>query len=465
MIRTKLAVGVCKLSRKILHLTGRGGTSLPGRLAMMIDPDILGKVSLGIHVILVTGTNGKTTTCRMIQKALIADQKSCLLNRSGANLLSGITAEFVCNTDRKGRPRAAYAVMECDEGALKQVTSRMTPEVIVVTNLFRDQLDRYGEVMHTREEILTGIKAAPESILCLNADCPLTSSIALDLKETDGQERSSDPKILYYGINVPVGSQEKRELSDARYCMRCGGELDYLSYTYAHLGKYRCPNCGWERPRPDVAAAQITSMGIDYSEIELEAGGKNHIVRIGLPAEYNIYNALAAVCAGRAVDLADDNIIRALRKVRAPFGRMESFILGKSRIRIILVKNPAGMGQAMEYITGSGKPYDIVFCLNDKTADGHDISWIWDTQPEALLCDPNRRRIWVCGTRAEDMQLRLKYAGARCEEITLEKNYATLLDQISARGTNVFILPNYTSMLEFRKVLLTKSGGSAFWKG
>ena len=486
-MRTMLAVRACKLTRGILHLTGKGGTSLPGKIAMAIDPDVLGRVSRGMHVILVTGTNGKTTTCRMLQNALDSDKKSCLLNRSGANLLSGITAEFVCNTDRKGRPLAGYAVMECDEGALKQVTSRIAPEVIVVTNLFRDQLDRYGEVMHTRDEILTGIKAAPKSILCLNADCPLTASLALELnkdtRKDNRKENREENRILYYGINEPTGSQEKRELSDARYCMRCGRELIYRSYTYAHLGDYQCPSCGWERPQPDVAAAQILAAGSEYSEIELEAGGERSIARIGLPAEYNIYNALAAVCAGMAAGLSRNSILYALRSVRAPFGRMESFTLGKSRIQMILVKNPAGMGQAIEYVTGTGEPYDVVFCLNDKTADGHDISWIWDTQPEALIRDPNRRNIYVSGIRAEDMQLRLKYAGAREEEITLEKDYVALLDQVSAQASHdqggrqmshnqdnaqashIFVLPNYTSMLELREALLAKTGGSEFWKG
>ena len=455
MLRTAAAVGLCKLTRGILRLTGKGGTTLPGRIALSIDRDVLSTVSRGMHIVLVTGTNGKTTTCRMLEKAITLEGKPCLLNRSGANLLPGITAELVCSADRKGNPLADYAVIECDEGALKQVTMRLRPDVIVVTNLFRDQLDRYGEVMNTREEILRGIGNAPESCLCLNADCILTASLAEDLPNP----------VFYYGIDTPPEEQQEKELSDAKYCLHCGAELIYRYHTYAHLGDYYCPSCGRRRPQPGISAEGTVESSADHSEVRLRFADESITAEVSIPGVYNLYNALAAVSAGTALGLGRDSLVRALGTVEAPFGRMEHFTINGCSIRMILVKNPAGCDQAVDYVTGVGEDYEIAFCLNDRTADGHDVSWIWDADLEKIARDPRRRSVWVSGVRAEDMQLRLKYAGIPEKEITMEKDYARLIGRISRKGRMVFLLPNYTSMLDLRRALVKKTGDGAFWKG
>ena len=453
--RTAAAIAACKLTRHLLHLAGKGGTTLPGRIALRLQGNILAAVSRGMHIVLVTGTNGKTTTCRMLEKALIQDGKKCLLNRSGANLLPGITAEFVCNADRRGNPLFDYAVVECDEGTLKQVAAQLKPEIIVVTNLFRDQLDRYGEVMNTRAEIQKGIQMSPESILCLNADCILTATLGTDVPN----------RIFYYGMDTAAGDQKKHGQSDARYCLRCGAELVYHYHTYAHLGDYECPGCGYRRPSPETALLKVIETGEDSSEVLVKVRDEIFSEKVGLPAVYNLYNILAAECAGMALGLETGCMAEAAGSVRAPFGRMEHFTVEGCSIRMILVKNPAGCNQAMEYIAGTGSDYGIAFCLNDRTADGHDISWIWDTDPETILQDPHRRSVWVSGTRAEDMQLRLKYAGAPQQSISMEKNYARLIEEMVSKEKNVFVLPNYTSMLDLREALLEKAGGSAFWRG
>ena len=450
-----LAITACKLSRKFLHLFGKGGTAAPGKLALFLDRQVLAAASRGMQVILVTGTNGKTTTSRMLEEAAEQSGRTCLLNRSGANLLSGITAEFVCNTDMRGRPKTRYAVIECDEGALKQVVPLVKPKAILVTNLFRDQLDRYGEVMNTRSEILTGIRLAPESILCLNADCPLTASMAGEVPN----------QVRYYGINVPIGDQQERELSDARYCVHCGAEYHYDYYTYAHLGGYHCPNCGFSRPDPDIAVTKLLDLSSESTGIQLQIDSHEYEARVGLPAVYNLYNALAAVCAGKTLGMKEDALMKAIGSVSACFGRMETFDLAGVPVQMILVKNPAGCDQAAGFIAGLTEPYDLVFCLNDKTADGHDISWIWDADLEKLADHPLRRSVFVSGTRAEDMQLRLKYAGISQEEITMEKSVPALVGRLEKSERKVFILPNYTSMLELRKALLSVTGKEDFWKG
>ena len=229
------AIAACKLTRQALRLFRRGGTALPGKAARLFDPDILKRVSEGMEIIVVTGTNGKTTTCGMLENALRAGGRECLSNKSGANLLSGVTAELTCNATWSGKPKTHYAVIECDEGALKQVAPLISPKVIIVTNLFRDQLDRYGEVMHTLDEIRTGILASPGSILCLNADDSLTGSLAGDVPNP----------VVWYGLDTSTGEEKEPVLSDARYCIRCGTEYGYHYHTYAHLGGFFCPKCGY----------------------------------------------------------------------------------------------------------------------------------------------------------------------------------------------------------------------------
>ena len=223
---TFMAVATCKAARKACQLAHRGGTTFPGEMAMKIDPNILEVVSQGMEVIVVTGTNGKTTTARMIEQALTKSGKETLANKTGANLLSGVTAEFAFNATASGKPRQKYAVVECDEAALKLIVPLVHPKVILVTNLFRDQLDRYGEVMHTLEQIRLGVEKCPDSVLVLNADCSLTSSLALDVPNP----------VVYYGLDTPVGDQKEATVSDAKYCIKCGTEYHYDYRTFAHLG-------------------------------------------------------------------------------------------------------------------------------------------------------------------------------------------------------------------------------------
>lgn len=510
LLKTMLAVGTCKASRTALRMMHRGGTTTPGRLAMKIDGDILETVSRDMEIIVVTGTNGKTTTSNMIDHALSGSGREVLANKSGANLLPGVTAEFTSNATATGRPKKHYAVVECDEGALKQVVPKIHPKVIVVTNLFRDQLDRYGEVMHTLEEIRKGIRLVPDAILCLNADDSLTASLALGVPNP----------VTYFGIDCPVGEQKNVEISDARYCIRCGTEYEYDYHTYAHLGGFRCPKCGYRRIRPAVAVTGIekvsssgsvvrmrfgadgcidagaedgmgrgtaagaedgmgrgtaagTEGGRDRSSTAIAEEGKGRDtateteqeVTIGLPAVYNIYNGAAAIAAYQAAGFDRQEIIASLADVHSSFGRMETFRLGEVPVQMILVKNPAGCNQALSYLSGLGEDYQAVFCLNDRTADGHDISWIWDADFEKVCRDPHMKHAFVLGDRADDMRLRLKYADAEEEDIEKVADNAALIEKLKKSTVPVFILPNYTSMLSLRAALGAITGKQEFWKG
>ena len=464
-IRTVMAVAACKLTRAGLRLLKRGGTALPGKVAARIDPNVLERVSREVKIIVVTGTNGKTTTSNMISHAITDAGKACLANRSGANLLSGVTAEFCCSASFTGMPGYRYAVIECDEGALKQVVPLIHPEVIVVTNLFRDQLDRYGEVMHTLEAIQEGIRHVPEAAVCLNADCSLTSSLALSIPNP----------VFYFGLDTPIDDFKESDLSDARHCIRCGTEYSYHYHTYAHLGDFYCPKCGYSRQKPQVAVQEIRSISAGGSSVVMRIGRDLKEVEIHLPAIYNIYNAAAAVCGyltyakclgkkGKS-GLPQQQIFDSLADVKSSFGRMENFDLEGVRLQMILVKNPAGCNQAISYLVHLKQDYQLVLCLNDRTADGHDISWIWDADYEMFAEDACLKKVYVCGDRAADMQLRLKYAGLPTEKISLIKDYHTLLEVLSGVREPVFALPNYTSMLSLREVVGHAAGKSDFWEG
>ena len=578
-LQTAMAVAACKAARAILRGLNRGGTTLPGKLAMWFRSDILAITSEGVETILVTGTNGKTTTAGMLAHAMEEAGRAPLCNRSGANLLPGVTAEFASAADLRGRPlrglplmdrpqrdwpqkrqpvqgqpvqgqllqgqplkgrssgkqknpadngNRMYAVIECDEGALRHAAPLLRPRVIVVTNLFRDQLDRYGEVMHTLEAVRDGIRLAPDAVLCLNADDSLTASLALDvpnpviwfgLEETAAGEKpaslSAAENTLQAGQGTKQGKQdasfaeknllqerngteqEKQDalkpeekgktdsperISDARYCIRCGTEYTYRYHTYAHLGGFRCPSCGYARPMPDVAVTSIDGIDIGGSRVHIRIPGRESSsrenvpqkgaaqeisVRIALPAVYNIYNAAASLAAYVAAGLPVQEILEGLAHVQSSFGRMEHFTVRGVSIQMILVKNPAGCSQALDYLCALKDPCTVVLCLNDLDADGHDISWIWDVDYEKLCGCANIRRILVWGRRAEDMQLRLKYAGIGESSIQRipEKDLKKLLDQIYRSQEPVFILPNYTTMLPLRDALRKAAGKASFWKG
>ena len=567
-LRTVCAVAICKTSRAVLHRMGRGGTSFPGKAAMYLKKDLLAVVSQDVVSIVVTGTNGKTTTSAMLESALRHAGLEVTSNRSGANLLSGVTAELAAGTDWRGRAVKHYAVIECDEGALHQVVPLLRPAVIVVTNLFRDQLDRYGEVMHTLEAVRKGVGQMPQAVLCLNADDSLTASLALDLPnpvfwfgigagagehsqrsaKNPGQdsiqdsvrksgqdpqdsglktgqdpiqdaiqdperesvqdsiqdaiqdpERESGQDPQDSGLKTgqdsiqdaiqdpdresgqgaiqdpvrkpgqdPAQEEQDSSISDARYCIRCGTEYEYSFRTYAHLGGFHCPSCGYARQEPDVEVTSIDSMDYTGTQVRMrfekrDAGQMS--VRIAAPALYNIYNAAAAVCAAQAAGIPRPAVLQALGSTSGTFGRMETFETGSAAAQMILVKNPAGCNQALDYLCSLKEPYSLILCLNDKDADGHDISWIWDVDYEKICSHSFLHGIYVWGMRAEDLQLRLKYAGASESGVRLVRKKETLLKVIRGSKVPVFILPNYTAMLPLREMLQKETGKAEFWKG
>ncbi len=455
--RAILAVGICKAAHFMIRVLRRGGTAMPGTIAMKFYPDLAGVLAKGMEILVITGTNGKTTSARMVEEAMKDEGLDYIANRSGANLLSGITTELAMNATFTGRPKHHYAVIECDEAAARHAFGLLNPKVILVTNLFRDQLDRYGEVTHTLENIRAGIREVPDAMLCLNADCSLTSSLA------EGVPNS----VCYYGLSKGAASADRSpELSDATHCTVCHTAYEYDYVTYGHLGGWYCPGCGRRRHDPDVSVEQVTAREADYSDCIMRIGGEEIPVRVNLPADYNIYNAAGMIAAATSFGVHTETAVQAAGVFHCGFGRMEQFELGSAGARMMLVKNPAGCCRVLDFLKTLKTPFHLVVCLNDNGQDGTDVSWIWDADFEALqdLTDIIAE-VTVGGTRGWDMAMRIKYAGVPADRIHVLEDWSGLADKISNSTVPVYIMPTYTAMLSLRAELIKRTGGADFWEG
>lgn len=454
MIRVILSILACKLCRRLLRLLGRGGTDFPGRVALKLCPDVLGVLAKNVTTILVTGTNGKTTTSRMIEQVLADAGISYFANKSGANLLSGVTAEFAMHSTLTGKCKYDYALIEADEAAFKAISRLVDAQVVAVTNVFRDQLDRYGEVSHTLDNIRIGISHSKHAILCLNADDSLSGSLG----------EGVDNRVLYYGVDTPIYKTRVAELSDAPYCLHCKHAYVYDYVTYGHLGGYRCPHCGSHRPKPQVSVARVLSSDAQCSKVEFSLDGRTVPATINLPGGYNIYNAATAMAVAKALELSPDQAARSLGAFSCGFGRMERFDIRGASLRMILIKNPAGCNQVLNFLTDTTEPFVFVACLNDRAQDGKDVSWIWDVDFERLVAMEQLTKIVVSGVRADDMAMRFKYAGMPVDKIEVIRDYSQLVKSLIQEDKPVYIMPTYTAMLGLRGVISKEYGFKAFWE-
>lgn len=453
--REFIAVVGCKLARFTLRKLGKGATTFPGKAAIKICPDILGYLAKDVKCIVVTGTNGKTTTSRMIEQTLIDSGVSYFANKSGANLIFGMITEFAANSNILGKPKKEYALIESDEAAFKTAGKYLDAKCVLVTNVFRDQLDRYGEITHTLNNIKEGVKHSKNATVSLNADCSLTASIHEDI----------DNKVVFYGVNTPIYEEQVHESSDAPYCIHCKHEYEYEFRTYGHLGKYICNNCGYHRPDPEIHVSKIIEQSTDSSRIAVNINGKEEIADVNLPGGYNIYNAVSAITVAEVMGFNMKTALFALSTFECGFGRMEKFILDETPTRMILIKNPAGCNQVLNFMSNLKEDAVFVIMLSDNYADGTDISWIWDVDFEYLKnIEEHLDKIYVSGIRADDMAVRLKYAGLDLDKIMVIKNYDKLLDAFTGQEKPVFIMPTYTAMMDLRAIVSKKYGYKNFWE-
>ncbi|MBR0085607.1 MAG: Mur ligase family protein [Lachnospiraceae bacterium] len=454
-IRSFIGVSASKASRSLIRKAGRGGTNKPGEIAMKFDPKLLRTLAKGVTVIIITGTNGKTTTSRMVETCLKEAGLSYFSNKSGANLLAGITAEFAANSTLSGKCKYEYAVIECDEAAFKTVSEYVDAKYVIVTNVFRDQLDRYGEVTHTLNSIRIGLQNSKNAVVCLNADDSLSASLADDI----------DDKVLFYGVDTEIYKNRVKEVSDAPYCIKCKTEYKYKYMTYGHLGGFYCPKCGYHRQDPDVSVTEILSTDDEKSVVKMRVGDVEETVTVNLPGGYNIYNAASAACLSKAMGFEPQAAVKALSEFECGFGRMEKFTVGGTDMRMILIKNPAGCNQVLNFVSNIKEEAIFVVALNDNDADGTDISWIWDVDFEKLTGAVDKIvEVWMTGIRAEEMAMRFKYAGFPMDRVKIIFDYEELIKQMISQNRPVYIMPTYTAMLDLREKFSKNFGIKEFWE-
>jgi UDP-N-acetylmuramyl tripeptide synthase len=443
-----------KATGAVSRITGRGGgTTLPGDIARAIDPHVLTKLSQDLTQgsVVITGTNGKTTTARLISWLLEGAGSKVVANRAGANLIFGVTAAAVNQAGPDGKLRADWGVFEIDEASLPKAVAEIQPHTTLVLNLFRDQLDRYGELESIAKKIEQALSPLPETAhVILNADDPRVAEIGLSLAR----------KPTWYGLDDPAVAQKQLpHAADARTCPRCGASLIFNAVYVGHDGVYRCPNGDFERPTPDITATDIKLDGFDSLEATI-AG-----TRIAMPLGglYNCYNVLAAFAAARTLGLTPDHIAQRLQTFKAAFGRQERIEYRGRKIVLVLSKNPAGFNETVRTAVDLAKGRKFIIGLNDRKADGTDVSWIWDVDFEQLK--GKSEVVIPAGIRAHDLAVRLKYAGVKAEEPQTDP--ARALDkllELTKEGDSVHLLCTYTAMLDLRAELVRRGSALPYWE-
>ncbi|MBR2880506.1 MAG: DUF1727 domain-containing protein [Oscillospiraceae bacterium] len=453
-IKVPIAILACRAVRLIARILHKGGTAKPGEIALKVCPNLLSILSRNVKTVVITGTNGKTTTARMVEQAFADAGLSYIANRSGANLISGITTEFALKSSLFGRCRCTHAVIECDEAACRRTLSQLKPQAVLITNLFRDQVDRFGDVSVTLQNIREGLEKVPESIICINADCPLCSSLA----------SLPNPRV-FFGLENGAANSDT-DGGSLKRCPGCGSELEYSYRTLGHLGGWICTGCGKKRADTHVAVTDLLAANASGSTVSMRVGGESSSVNINLPALYNIYNAAAATAALVAAGFEAEAAYNALESFSCGFGRMESLPIGAKGARMMLVKNPTGCKQVIDFLSALDEEIELVICLNDRAGDGTDISWIWETDFEKLAgLGDKLSRVRVSGIRWADMALRLKYADISEDKIICTPDYAALTADMASSEKSIYIIPTYSAMLELRSHIVRLTGGTEFWEG
>ncbi len=459
------------------HFGHGGGTVLPGHVVPRLDSSALTTIAarLSHGSILVSGTNGKTTTTRMISQVATRAGLVPIHNRSGANLMTGIVAAIAARTNLSGQPRGDLGIFEADEAHVPSVAEALQPRVLALTNIFRDQLDRYGEVelvAQTWRRAISSLSA--EAILVLNADDPIVAQLG---------EGAPCP-VLYFGVGDPsIGGPRVPHEADKRLCHRCGARIQYTWAYYGHLGHYACGSCGWHRPPPAVRVTAATTQPDGGTKLVIDMDGESLELRVPLAGLYNAYNALAATTVCHAIGIAGEHIAAGLESFEAVFGRQERIVVGRGSIMLNLVKNPVGFNQVLRAFFGpelqvpSPGPDSktatldpapgtvLVIAINDLFADGTDISWLWDVDFEVLKERPVQ--IVCSGLRAHDMAVRLKYAEIPDACVEIEPSIEAAVDRAVAAagdGGNVMLCPTYTAMLTIRSELQRRGAVAPFWE-
>ncbi len=438
-LRRKLAMLCGKIAGVIVQKIGKGrGSVLPGHVARLIEPDILSYMvdRFQGRIVVTMGTNGKTTVNSMIYHALEEEGKKVIANRAGANMLNGVTAAFVQAAGRGGRFDADYACIEVDEFASTQILPRLKPDCVLLTNLFRDQIDRFGEIDTIRERIKAAISSVPKAVFVSNCDDFISYTLALEC---------GNP-VVTYGINEQIfDGISNSEVRESTFCRYCGGKLEYDFFHYGQLGIYHCPSCEWKRPVPDYTAEQIRFQETGYAFV---IDGVPICSRASAP--YSVYNTLSAYTALRVLEAPVGRFRETIEGFNYGNNREGTFTVNGARVQLHLVKNPVGFQQKISMIMKDPKPKDIMIQINDNFQDGTDISWLWDVD-FLYLKDAAAASVTVMGIRRLDMALRLKYEDIACEPA---EDIEKAVRKLSENGTgNLYMIVNYTGLFPANQML------------
>jgi UDP-N-acetylmuramyl tripeptide synthase len=420
---------------------------------MRLQPDAIGVLGsrLARGSVLISATNGKTTTAAMAAGILERERVRLVHNRAGANMAGGIASTLLAAAHGRGAIDGELGLFEVDELWLQSVAAQLRPRALLLGNLFRDQLDRYGELetiadswAHTVRDVLDS-----DARLVLNADDPAVADL--------GRERAG---VVYFGVDDDsLALPRMAHAADAKHCRNCGAPYLFEAVYLGHLGHYRCPSCGQRRPAPAVRATDVRLEGVRSARFKLHTPAGAAEIVLPLPGLYNVYNALAAAALAHTLEVPLEGIVAGLESTRAAFGRAESVTIGgpthPRELRILLVKNPAGANEVLRTLALEPGEHDLLGVLNDNIADGRDVSWIWDADFELLA--GRVRRVTCSGTRAAELAVRLKYAGVEPERIRVQPDLAAALSAAQADvppgGAPLYALPTYTAMLSLRELL------------
>lgn len=436
-VRRLLAVWAAKIISAACKVSGRQGVTFAGKVALKLDPKILSDLAGEVRekIFVVCGTNGKTTTNNLLCSAIEAEGKKLVCNHTGSNMLAGVVSAFVLSAKLSGHLDADYACVEIDEASTLRVFPHFKPDFMVLTNLFRDQLDRYGEIDTTMDMLKRAMQMAPDMTVIVNGDDALSAYLAME---------SGNPYRVY-GISEQVfDQQDQGEIREGRFCKRCGAKLEYEFYHYSQIGKYHCPGCAFTRPPIDFEASHI-----DMTDgLQFDVEGRH--IAANYRGFYNIYNILAAYSAARTAGMELRTFDQVLKGFNPQNGRMEHFEIEGTSIILNLAKNPAGFNQNISAVMEDPNEKDLIIAINDNAQDGIDVSWLWDVDFDRFA-DASVRSITVSGLRGRDMQLRMKYVDIESE---LTGDIKTAIESRIADGCkNLYVLVNYTALFSTRNLL------------
>jgi len=451
-MRLALEVALARGAGRLSRLAGRGGgTTIPGKVLATIDPEAVSTLAarLPLGSAIVSATNGKTTTAALVAE-ILSPRMRLAHNSSGANLVSGVASTLLAAR------HAELGLFEVDEGAFPEVARRISPRAVCLANLFRDQLDRYGELERIAERWREAVRVLPsDATLVVNADDPQVGDLA-----------SERPGAVTFGLDDPRHARPSlQHAADSKYCLRCGTPYAYAAAYVGHLGDYRCPRCGHGRPPLVVAARAVEFDGLEAASFDLVTPEGTQRMRIGLPGLYNVYNALAAAALARELGASQAEIEAGLSDARPAFGRFERIAIGDRRVLLLLIKNPAGANEIVRTLLAGGSAGLAVIALNDAIADGRDVSWIWDVDFEPLF--ERLDRLIVSGERAAELALRCKYGGMPASAIEVVPNLERALDrglELTPAGGELTVLPTYTAMLALRRIVARRGSVPQYWE-